>query len=72
MLSSRPELARWLATDNLVQQLAAAIDKASLGNASSRDFKVDRAGRAVCDLSAGGRRTIDPAGYRRYDGLVGP
>lgn len=70
-LSSRPELARWLATDNLVQQLAAAIDKASLGNSSSKEFKVIAPAGPFVISRAGGRRTIDPAGYRRYDGLVG-
>jgi hypothetical protein len=69
-LSARPELARWLATDDLVQQLAAAIDKASQGKSSSRDFKaIAPAGPFVVSRSAA-RRTVDPAGYRRYDGLV--
>ena len=39
-LSSRPELAKWLATDDLVRQLAAAIDQASAGASPARDFKV--------------------------------
>lgn len=70
-LSARPELARWLATDNLVQQLAAAIDRASQGKWSSKEFKaIAPAGPFVISRD-GGRRTIDPAGYRRYDGLVG-
>lgn len=70
-LSSRPELARWLATDNLVQQLAAAIEKASLGKSSSREFKAIAPAGPFVISRASGRRTIDPAGYRRYDGLVG-
>ena len=69
-LSSRPELARWLATDNLVQQLAAAIDKASLGKSSSKEFKAIAPAGPFVISRAGGRRTIDPAGYRRYDGVV--
>lgn len=70
-LSARPELARWLATDNLVQQLAAAIDRASQGKSSSREFKAIAPAGPFVISRAGGRRTIDPAGYRRYDGLVG-
>ena len=70
-LSARPELARWLATDNLVQQLAAAIDKASQGKSSSKEFKAIAPAGPFVISRAGGRRTIDPAGYRRYDGLVG-
>jgi len=69
-LSARPELARWLATDNLVQQLAAAIDKASLGKSSSKEFKAIAPAGPFVISRASGRRTIDPAGYRRYDGLV--
>lgn len=69
-LSSRPELARWLATDDLVRQLAAAIAQAADGKSPARDFRVlapqvplTTAGRPV-------QRTIDPNSFRRYDGLV--
>jgi hypothetical protein len=70
-LSSRPELARWLATDDLVRQLAMAIDQAAAGGSPARDFKVLA---PQTPFTTGGRaaaRTIDPASYRRYDGLVG-
>jgi hypothetical protein len=69
-LSARPELARWLATDDLVRQLAAAIDRASQGKSSSKEFKAIAPAGPFMIARAGGRRTIDPAGYRRYDGLV--
>ena len=39
-LSSRPELAKWLATDDLVRQLAAAIESGVGGASPARDFKV--------------------------------
>ena len=70
-LSSRPELARWLATDDLIRQLAMAIDQAAAGGSPARDFKVLA---PQTPFTTGGRateRTIDPASYRRYDGLVG-
>ena len=70
-LSSRPELARWLATDDLTRQLAMAIDQAAAGGSPARDFKVLA---PQTPFTTGGRptqRTIDPASYRRYDGLVG-
>ena len=69
-LSSRPELAKWLATDDLVGQLAAAIDQASAGGSPARDFKVIAPSSPFVAAGRGGRRTIDPASYRRYDGLV--
>ncbi|HUQ85941.1 MAG TPA: DUF3014 domain-containing protein [Vicinamibacterales bacterium] len=69
-LSSRPELARWLATDDLVRQLAMAIDQAATGASPARDFKVIKPGTPFVPSGRGLRRTIDPASYRRYDGLV--
>ena len=69
-LSARPELARWLATDDLVRQLAAAIDQASGGGSPARDFKVIAPTSRFTPAGRGERRTIDPASYRRYDGLV--
>jgi Protein of unknown function (DUF3014) len=69
-LSSRPELAKWLATDDLVRQLAAALDQASGGGSPARDFKVIGPAKPFVAAGRGRRRTIDPASYRRYDGLV--
>ena len=69
-LSSRPELAKWLATDDLIGQLAFAIDQASAGASPARDFKVIAPASPFVAGGRGNRRTIDPAGYRRYDGLV--
>lgn len=69
-LSSRPELARWLATDDLVRQLAAAIDQASAGGSPARDFKVIAPSSRFVAAGRGAQRTIDPVSYQRYDGLV--
>ena len=69
-LSSRPELARWVATDDLVRQLATAIDQAAVGGSPARDFKVIAPSSPLVPSTRGGRRAIDPASYRRYDGLV--
>jgi hypothetical protein len=69
-LSSRPELARWVATDDLVGQLAAAIDQASTGGSPARDFKVIAPASPFVPGGRGARRVIDPASYKRYDGVV--
>jgi hypothetical protein len=69
-LSSRPELARWLATDDLVRQLAMAIDQASGGGSPAGDFKVIAPTSSFTTARRGAQRTIDPASYKRYDGLV--
>lgn len=69
-LSNRPELAKWLATDDLTRQLAMAIDHASTGNSPARDFKVLAPSSPFVAGRRGSKRIIDPAGYRRYDSLV--
>jgi hypothetical protein len=70
VLSARPELARWLATDDLIGQLAAAIDQTSGGGSPARDFKVVAPAGSFVTSGRGTNRAIDPASYRRYDGLV--
>ena len=69
-LSTRPELAKWLATDGLMQQLAGAIEAAAQGKSPARDFKVLAPAGPFTVARRSGRRTMDTAGYRRYDGLV--
>jgi len=69
-LSNRPELARWLATDDLVRQLAAAIDQASQGDNPSSGFKELAPRSPMATARRNNRRSIDPASYRRFDGLV--
>jgi len=69
-LSNRPELAKWLATDDLVRQLAMAIDQASAGGSPARDLKVLKPTAPFATTGRGTHSTIDPASYRRYDGLV--
>ena len=69
-LSARPELARWLATDGLVQQMAVAIDRISRGGSPAADLRVLAPGSAFTVQGRGFTRTIDPASYRRYDGIA--
>jgi len=69
-LSNRPELAKWLATDDLVRQMAMAIDQASTGDSPARDLKVLKPAGTFSATRRGARSTIDPATYKRYDGLV--
>jgi hypothetical protein len=69
-LSSRPELARWLATDDLVRQIAAAIDQASDGKSPARDFKMLAPHGPLTTQGRPSQRTINPQSYARFDGLV--
>lgn len=69
-LSASPELARWLATDDLIRQMANGIDRISRGFSPASDLAVLRPS-GVFDTSGSRQQvTIDPASYRRYDGLA--
>jgi len=69
-LSARPELVRWMATDDLVRQLAFALDHASEGHSPARDFKVVAPRAPFQTARRGTTRTIDARSYQRYDSLV--
>jgi Protein of unknown function (DUF3014) len=69
-LSSHPGLATWLLSDDLIKQLAAAIDKASKGESPTRDFKAFAPKTGFMVMKRGNRMAIDPAGYTRYKSLV--
>lgn len=69
-LSSHPDLARWLATDDLVRQMANGIDRISRGQSPAGELRVLQ---PLEEFNVQGRRgtmTIDPASYRRYDRLA--
>ena len=69
-LSSRPELARWLATDDLVRHIAAAIDQAADGHSPARDFGMLKPQSRLATRGRPSQRNIDPDSYHRFDGLV--
>jgi hypothetical protein len=69
-LSSRPELARWLLTDNLIRRFVAATDLiASGGNPRApTDFIEVKGDFQVSE--ADGQVFVDPKSYRRYDQIA--
>jgi len=69
-LSTRPELARWLATDGLLQQMAVGIDRLSRGASPASDLRVLAPTSGFAVEGRGLTRTIDPASYARYNGLA--
>lgn len=69
-LSTSPELARWLATDDLIRQMANGIDRVSRGFSPARELSVLRPQRSFAVTGTRDRMTIDPDSYRRYDGLA--
>jgi Protein of unknown function (DUF3014) len=69
-LSSSPELAWWLTTDDLIRQMANGIDRIANGASPASELAglKPKSGFAVTER----RKTIsiDPASYRRYDSLA--
>ena len=68
-LSAHPEYVRWLATDNLIRQMANVIDRVSRGLSPAPEVAVLRP-QGDFDVTRGGPTTISPANFRRYDGLA--
>ena len=69
-LSSRPELAAWLATDGLVRNLAASIDNVARGTTPSAHLRRLAPQRPFIAEPRGDEFVIDPRSYRRYDGIA--
>jgi hypothetical protein len=69
-LSARPELAAWLATDNLIQQMAWTVDRVSHGESPARELKVLAPEGSLSTIRVGRTRRIDESSYARYDGLA--
>jgi hypothetical protein len=69
-LSAHPDFARWLATDDLIRQMARSIDRISRGQSPASDLPVFR---PASDFAVTGPRnnpTVDADSYRRYDRLA--
>jgi hypothetical protein len=69
-LSSRPELAAWLATDDLIHQMAFTIDRVSRGSSPASELGVVAPQGEFASRRSGRERQVDPASYQRYDGLA--
>lgn len=69
-LSSNPTLARWLATDDLIRQMAVAIDRVSRGQSPAKNLAVLRPRDVIVITGQRQQMTIDPQSYRRYDSLT--
>lgn len=69
-LSARPELARYLATDDLVRHLAVTIDRVSRGVSPAGELGMIAPAQPYVVVNRQGRAFVDPAGYRRYDGIA--
>lgn len=69
-LSARPELARWLATDDVTQRIVFTVDQIARGNTPTRENQSIKPSGDFEVATRGRQRTVDPQSYRRYDGLA--
>jgi hypothetical protein len=69
-LSSRPELAAWLATDGLIRNFVASVDAVANGATPSAHLRRVAPSRPFAVVSRGERFSIDPRSYERYDGIA--
>jgi hypothetical protein len=70
-LSARPELAKWLANDDLVRRFVAAVDNVADGANPKTHLDFLRPSGAFQVEDQGGRITIDPRSWARYDHIAG-
>jgi len=69
-LSSRPELATWLATDGLIRNFVASVDAVANGATPSAQLRRLAPARPFAVNARGGDAVIDPRSYERYDGIA--
>jgi hypothetical protein len=69
-LSSRPELAAWLASDDLIRNLVVSIENVAAGETPARHLSPLRPSGRFQAESRGETLRIDPRSYSRYDGLA--
>jgi hypothetical protein len=69
-LSSRPELATWLATDGLIRNFVASVDAVANGGTPSAQLRRLAPSRPFVVQARGDHVLIDERSYRRYDGIA--
>ncbi|MGE3274815.1 MAG: DUF3014 domain-containing protein [Vicinamibacterales bacterium] len=69
-LSTRPEMAAWLATNDLIRQMASGVSRIARGESPARDLAVLAPQGTFAVQGRGRNATLDPSSYRRYDGLA--
>jgi Protein of unknown function (DUF3014) len=69
-ISSHPQIARWLATDDLIRQMADGIDKISRGQSPAKNLTVLKPQDIFEIRGTRGQMAIDARSYHRYDGLA--
>ncbi|MGH7859230.1 MAG: DUF3014 domain-containing protein [Candidatus Binatia bacterium] len=66
-LSSRPEFAKWLATDDLIRRFVVVVVNVAEGTAPRKPLSFLAPDGSFRTVERGGRPFVDPRSYRRYD-----
>jgi hypothetical protein len=66
-LSDRPELARWLLTEDMIRKFVAAVDNIANGDSPRKHLPFLQIPDKFSVLERDGELYMDPAGYQRYD-----
>ena len=69
-LSSHPDVAAWLTTDALLKNLTVAVQNVADGDTPAQHLVPLRPKGSFSTVTSRGARWIDPASYRRYDGIA--
>jgi hypothetical protein len=69
-LSAHPDFARWLATDDLIRQMASGIDRISRGQSPAADLLMLRPPGDFAVSRQRGVTYLDPASFQRFDRLA--
>jgi Protein of unknown function (DUF3014) len=69
-LSNNPTVAAWLATSGLIRNVTRVVQAIAEDRGVARHLSVVRPAQPFSTLMSGGRMTIDPRSYRRYDAIA--
>jgi len=69
-ISSHPQLAEWLVTDELIRRFVVVVDNIAEGVSPSKHVPFAKPRQGFAIKEEGGRVYVDPVSYRRYDTLV--
>lgn len=70
LLSAHPTLARWLASESLLQRTALAVEQAGDGRSPAVHFQFARPSSRAATVPRADGMVIDPASHRRWDDLT--
>lgn len=71
LLSEHPALARWLASDALIERTATAIEQIGDGRTPAEPFAFLRPSTRAATVRRGSGLVVDPASFRRWDEVAG-